>query len=257
MLIAALAAAIVRAQPAPSDAEHSRLIEGVRKQALAYDESLPNFICTQETKRSSASTKGEQKWKRLDTLTIRLSYFGRKEDYRVVQVNGKPVDKTMNKVGGSRTQGDFGSLVRGVFHQKSEGKFDWDGWSEWKGKKVAVIRYRIEREHSQFATTSSGYNHGERVMWGAEGAIYADAETHQILRLTMDSTSMPADFPVREVHISMEYATQKIGDREYLLPSQSVSETVTAKERRKSESRFTEYRKFSSESAIKFGEEKL
>src|SRR4051794_34340976 len=83
-------------QPAPSELERSAFIEQVRKQAIAYDETLPNFICNQLTRRvSTPAGSGDEHWKELDTLTIRLSYFGRKEDYRVVQVNGKPTDKTM------------------------------------------------------------------------------------------------------------------------------------------------------------------
>jgi hypothetical protein len=33
-------------------------------------------------------------------LTIHVSYFGQKEEYRVVRVNGKPVDKPLEKMGG-------------------------------------------------------------------------------------------------------------------------------------------------------------
>jgi hypothetical protein len=255
-LLASIAALAAHGQPAPTVAEQSALIEQVRRQALAYDESLPNFICTQETRRTSAGLR-EDKWKELDTLTIRLTYFGRKEDYRVVQVNGKPADKAMNKVGGWKTNGDFGSMLHAVFAAKSQAKFEWERSMTWNGRPVTVWKYHIAREHSTFNSSASGFLHSSRVVFGVDGTIYADAETNHVLRLSVDAKDLPASYPVKEIHIALEYAKQKIGDTEYLLPAQSISESVMGKERRKSETRFIDYRKFSTETAIKYGDQKL
>src|SRR5215472_1331903 len=97
---AALPAAQDR-QP-PSAEQREEMIAEVRQKALAYSESLPNFLCTQLTRRYSAPATGsaEPAWTLHDSLTIRLSYFGQKEDYRVVQVNGKPTNKALGQVGG-------------------------------------------------------------------------------------------------------------------------------------------------------------
>jgi hypothetical protein len=255
-LIGWISVLVTFGQAVPPAEEQSAFIEQVRKQALAYDESLPNFICTQETRRTSAGLHDE-KWKELDTLTIRLSYFGRKEDYRVVQVNGKPADKAMNKVGGWKTNGDFGSMLHAVFMAKSQAKFQWERSKTWNGRPVAVLTYHIDREHSTFNSSASGFLHSTRVVFGVDGTIYADAETNQVLRLTVDARDLPATYPVREIHIALEYAKQKIGDSEYLLPAKSVSESVMGKDRRKSETRFIEYRKFSTDTAIKYGDQKL
>ena len=252
----AIAMFVAYGQPAPTAAEQSALIEQVRRQALAYDESLPNFICTQETLRTSAGLR-DDKWKVLDTLTIRLTYFGRKEDYRVVQVNGKPADKAMSKMGGWKTNGDFGSMLHAVFVAKSQAKFEWERWTTWSGRPVAVFKYHIDREHSTFNSSASGFLHSTRVVFGVDGTVYADAETNHVLRLSVDSKDLPAGYAVREVHIVLEYAKQKIGDTEYLLPAQSITESVMVKDRRKAETRFIDYRKFSTDTAIKYGDQKL
>jgi hypothetical protein len=246
-------AGVAAAQP-PEDL--SAFIEQVRQQALAYDDSLPNFICTQETERSS-SKPGTDDWKVLDTLTIRLSYFGKKEDYRVTQVNGKPTDKSFSQIGGWKTVGDFGSMLRAVFREKSRAKFEWNRWDMWNGRKVAVMNYRIDKEHSGFNTNTHAFLHTNHTAWAAVGTVFADAENHQVFRLTVDSVEVPATDPVREVHIALDYAFQKIGDREYLLPAKSVSIMVFKSDRKKSEAHFTGYRKFSADAAITFGEAKL
>ncbi len=243
------------AQPVSSPPEASALIEEIRGNALAYDKNLPNFICTQETRRSSVSNKpGDENWKVRDTLTIRLSYFGRKEDYRVIQVNGKPTDKGIDKIGGWKTIGDFGSIMRAVFAVKSQTSFELEPAETWNGRPVAVLKYRIAPEHSNFNSATGGVLHTNRSVFGAEGTVYADAETKQVLRLTLNSTGFPDGFPIREVHITAEYAKQKIGDGEYLLPTRTVSITVTKGDRKKGETQFSDYRMFSADTSIKFGE---
>jgi hypothetical protein len=240
-------------QPAPMPAAQQELIDQVRTQALAYVENLPNFICTQETRRSSASTKTPEEWKPLDTLKIRLTYFGKKEDYRVVSVNGRPADKTLSEMKGWKTVGDFGSTLLALFREKTKARFEWQEWTVWNGRKAAVLKFQVDQENSPFQS-ASGPN--RKVNWAAEGLVYADLETHQVLRLTIDSKDIPEGFPAREVHIDSEFAFQKIGENEFLLPVRSVSVTIADKQRRKSDSRFLDYRKFSAETEIKFGEGK-
>lgn len=106
------------------------MIAESRQRALAYTKSLPDFLCTEVTRRYSApSDRGlEPSWKLLDTLTVRVSYFDQKEAYRVVRINDKPADKDLAKVGGWATRGDFGSMLRGVFDPKSEARFEWERW---------------------------------------------------------------------------------------------------------------------------------
>ena len=238
-------------QIAPTGPEQAALIDRVRLQALAYVENLPNFICTQETHRSSATAKAPEQWKTLDTLKIRLTYFGKKEDYRVISVNVKPADKSFTEMKGWKTQGDFGSTLLALFREKTKARFEWQEWTVWDGRKAAVLKFQVDQEHSPFQSSSGP---GRKINWAAEGLVFADLETRQVLRLTINSKDIPESFPAREVHIDSQFAFQKIGENEFLLPARSVSMTVTGKERRKSDSRFLDYRKFSADAEIKFGE---
>jgi len=231
-------------------------IAAAREQALAYVQTLPDFLCTQVTRRysaSSAPSTREPSWKPMDTLTIRLSYFGQKEDYRVVRINNKPVDKPLAKVGGSTARGDFGSMLKNVFTPKSETQFTWDRWDTWNGRRVAVFAYQIERAYSTFDSTVRGFLKPSTTIFGVKGLVEIDEESRQTLRLTIDSTDMPADSPVREVHWALDYDYRKIGGREFLLPSRSVTLLLLKSGRVKLDSEFTEYRKFSANTTIEFG----
>jgi hypothetical protein len=238
----------------PSPEQREAMIAEVRQKALAYTKSLPDFLCTQVTHRYSARVKAgtDPDWTLHDTLTIRLSYFEEKEDYRVIQVNGKPTAKTLGQVGGWTAKGDFGSMLRGVFAAKSETQFEWQRWDSLNGRPAAVLAYRIERAHSQFHSTGQRFLHTVRANWGASGLVFADADTRQVVRLTVDSAEMPPGSPTKEVHIVLEYAYQKIGDREFLLPSQSTSLMTVQDQRMRLDSRFTAYQKFSADTEIKY-----
>jgi len=242
---------------APAKEEQTAIIEGVRQKSLAYVDSLPNFICTQVTKRFSSPEKAgrEPVWKPIDTLVIHLTYDGKKENYRVVSVNGKPTDKLLSQIRGTKTFGDFASLVKGIFREKSEAKFEWLRWAEFQGRRVAVLGYRIDEAHSPFRTFS-GKDRTEYAAWPAQGEVYADASTWQVLKLTTNSISMPEEMAAREVHITFALDWQSIGGQNYLLPAETSSLMVFPKERRKSETRFTDYKKFSSDTAITYGPDK-
>jgi hypothetical protein len=243
----------VAAAQAPSSEEQAAFIAASREHGLAYSKTLPNFLCTEVTRRSStpASQGLDGPWKLADTLTIRLSYFDQKEDYRVIKINGKPVNKPLSSVSGWATKGDFGSMLRAIFDEESHAKFVWERWDTWKGRRVAVYSYRIERDHSGF-TTDTGSQ--KRTNWGAKGVVHIDADTRQAVRLTVESMEMPAASAVKDVNIAIDYDFLKIGTDQFLLPSHSVTIMIdkNGKTARKSDSEFSEYRKFSADTKLQF-----
>src|SRR5262249_40862599 len=93
--------------PPPSSPPQARNLDDVRAYALSYSRRLPDFICTQVTRRYAAPPVGSKysrgdtqpRWQSLDTLQIRLSYFDQKEDYKLVMVNNTVTNQDYSKVG--------------------------------------------------------------------------------------------------------------------------------------------------------------
>jgi len=239
-------------QSAPTAEERDTFIAEVRQAALAYSARLPDFLCTQVTRRSSAAAQSQPPaWKPRDTLTIRLTYFEKKENYRVIRVNDQLVDKSLTQMPGWKTTGDFGGMLRDIFDPKHEAQFEWSRWDSWNGRRVAVLAFSIDRRHSPFRSTAQKFAHKKSANWGAKGLIYADAETRQTLHVAVDGVNNP-DSPTHDVHLVLDYAEQPVGDHSYLLPSRSVSIVNVSGMLLKNESQFTEYRKFSTDSDVKF-----
>jgi hypothetical protein len=86
--------------------EQASLLEQAREAAMRYSDSLPDFICT-EVVRRSLDPQGNGRWRRVDTLTVKLSYFEHKEDYKLMLIDGKPTVIEYQYLGGTLSTGEF------------------------------------------------------------------------------------------------------------------------------------------------------
>jgi hypothetical protein len=88
-----------------------------------------------------------------------------------------------------------------------------------------------------------------------DGSLWIDQETHRVLRIEQRTTGMPNDFPTSKAESTVEYAFVKIEQKTYLLPAKSdnlgCARGSGACTRNSIE--FRNYRKFTTESQIKFG----
>ncbi len=73
-----------------------------------------------------------------------------------------------------------------------------------------------------------------------------------VLRLTLEAIDLPPAFPVQQAKTMLNYDYTKIGDREYLLPLLAEVRMRHDKYMIKNDVEFRLYRKFGTESNIKF-----
>src|SRR5215831_10069606 len=134
--------------PPPSSEEQAAIITEARDYALNYSKTLPDFICTQVTRRYAAPAPGTRQggpagsdpsWYALDTLTLKLSYFEQKEDYKLILVNNAVTTQDYRTLGGATSTGDFGSMMREIFEPASQAHFEWDHWGTLRGRRVMAF----------------------------------------------------------------------------------------------------------------------
>jgi hypothetical protein len=233
--------------PAPTPEERDRVLQEARANSEAYDKSLPDFICTQVTRRYE-DPSGLEFWRLADTLTARLSYFEGKEDYKLVLVNNHMVTFDYERVGGTTTRGEFGTLLKKLFDPKSHTRFEWTRWATLRGKRMHVYAYRIAQPNSDF---SIAYEH-ESMKPGYQGTIFVDHATRQIARLTIDVPETAPGFPIQSVAMVLDYDYADIAGQKYLLPLKAVARSRTGKMLAKNETEFRLYRKFAAEATVTF-----
>ncbi|HUI80037.1 MAG TPA: hypothetical protein VLY24_19050 [Bryobacteraceae bacterium] len=245
-------------KPPPSSEEQAAIIDSVRKYALSYSQNLPDYICTQVTRRYVAPIPGgryggkrgdDPSWQLQDTLTIRLSYFEQKEDYKLILVNNTVVQQDYNKLGGSTSSGDFGTMMRQIFERGTEAHFEWDHWGKLRGRLTYVFAYRVSQARSQWHIE---YDRHEDIVSAYHGLVYIDEENRQVLRITLEATDIPAGFPVRLAEDTLDYDYQMLGDQEFLLPLKGEVRMATSDGMSRNANEFRLYHKYSAESAIKF-----
>jgi len=244
--------------PPPSSQEQAAIITEVREYALNYSKTLPDFICTQVTRRFAAPAPGtkyggsadsEPRWTALDTLTIKLSYFEQKEDYKLILVNNTMTTQDYGTLGGSTTTGDFGSMMREIFEPSSQAKFEWDHWGTLRGRRVLAFSYRVAQARSQWHIV---YEKKLDIVPAYHGLVYVDKETHEVMRVTLEAEDIPAGFPIHRADTVLDYDFQQLTGKTFLLPLKSTTIMATSEYWTKNDEEFRVYRKYSAESDIKF-----
>jgi hypothetical protein len=246
----------------PTSEEQAAILGDVREYALNYSDTLPDFICTQVTRRFAApGTKysglmGEDpRWQLQDTLQIRLSYFEKHEHYVVVLMNNSIVNKDYDKVGGSKAFGEFGTMMREIFEPSTETRFAWDHWATLRGKRVMVFNYHVRLDHSKFQI---GVEEGHlRITTAYRGLVEVEPDTHAVMRIVQEAEDIPSYFPMKETKDILDYEYQDLSGHTFLLPlkSQVLMKTNEAVVRLDEEFRL--YRKYSADSEIKFDTEPI
>jgi hypothetical protein len=237
--------------PPPDSVEQAKIIDAVREYVTNYTKSLPNFICVQVTRRDVDRAGTGSSWYHMDTITSRLSYNGQHEDYEVILKDNQPVTNVkLEQLGGTVSAGEFGTMMNEIFEPQSRAQFSWDHWATLRGRRTYVFAYDIEQEYSQYHVKEVETN--REVVPAYRGLIYIDRDTNSITKITLNPYNMPADFPIHEIHESLDYDSQTIGDTQYMLPLKAVLTSKLARFATKNDIEFRLYRKFETGSTIKF-----
>jgi len=244
-------------QPDPPDSiEQAKLIDEAREYALTYEKQLPNYICAEIQRRyrdpyhHSANSLEDADWRLEDTITTKLTYFEHQEKYEVQMVNNRSVtNMPIEKLGGAVSRGEFGSMMRYIFDPDSQARFEWDKWTTLRGRRAYVFDFDIDQAHSKYSIL---WDNSLELRPAYRGSIYIDKETHMIVRLVESPYDIPATYPVQAVKTTLDFDFVKIGDGEYLVPMKVEVISATNRYLARNDKEFRLYRKFGTETNIKF-----
>lgn len=236
--------------PPPSAEDQQKIIAQIRDYALNYSKRLPDFICTQVTRRY-ADPSGLEFWHKLDTVVTKLSYFEQKEDYKVMLVNDRPTDVSYDKLGGSISSGEFGSMMREIFEPESAATFEWTRWATLRGRRHHVYSYRVPKDRSRW---SLDYEHRLQYVPGYHGLIFVDRDSVTVSRIRLEAENVPPSFPIQQASIELDYDSVDISGIPFVLPLKHTMRMREGKLLIKNEVEFRMYRKFGAEAVITFGD---
>lgn len=239
--------------PPPSAAEQNKLLEEMQEYARSYSRRLPDFICMQVTRRFE-DPSGLEFWQRLDVITAKLTFFEGKEDYKVVLINNHYLDTTLDKIGGTTSRGEFGTMLNEIFDPASGARFKWERWATLRGKRMHVFSFAIPQSKSKFLVN---YRDEQWLLAAYKGFLYLDRDTGAVMRITQEIDGLPPSFPLQQITSTIDYDTIEIAGAKYVLPIKAVNRSREGKKLQKNEIEFRMYNKFGVEANITFEPEPL
>jgi len=233
--------------PPPSAEEQIEVIEKAREYALGYTKRLPDFFCLQVTRRY-IDPSGLEFWRLGDTITTKLSYFEQKEDYKVMTINGRLTEVPYQQLDGSTSSGEFGSMMRELFERNTQARFEWLRWATLRGRRNHVYTYFVAQPNSKWTVS---YQRRDVTTPGYKGLVYVDRDTLEVTKITLEA-DMPPTFPIQMATTSLDYDLIEISGNKFMLPLRAEVRMRSGKDLIKNEVEFRMYRKFGTDTSIKF-----
>jgi|SRR5271165_2761851 len=237
--------------PDPTLDEQHGVLDEVREYVANYSKNLPNFICVQVTRRAVDMSGKGTAWHPTDTITTKLTYDGVREDYEVILKNSQPVTNVkMEQLGGTVSEGEFGTMMKEIFEPESQTTFGWDHWATLRGRRAYVFSYDIAQANSRYHVEQVDTK--QSIEPAYRGQIFVDKDTKMVTKITLNPYGIPPDFPIQDLHVTLDYDFAKIADGTYMLPLKAVLTSRAGRAATKNEIEFRLYRKFETGSTIKF-----
>jgi hypothetical protein len=251
VLLGAFGAALAQPTPSPTPgAEELKVVlADARMHALQNESSLPDFVCTQTTRRFESASANT--WQPIDVIVERLTYFDHREAYKVLTLNGQPANIAHEQLNGASSSGEFGSLTKAIFLPETETEFEWHETSMLRGKTTQVYAYRVRAMQSRYHIAVP--ERSLDFVAGYHGFIFVDNKEHLVYRVTLHADGIPSNFPIQDVEVSLDYDYTRIGQADYLLPLRFELSSREGDRFVKNYVEYGNYQKFLAVSVVTFG----
>jgi len=235
-----LPAAEIPAMAAPDEHTQNVILAKAAETLMNSIHKLPDFYARQTTNRyhdlkvvhlSPAAMPDiyeHQAFRPLDNFSDTVYYRDGKE------VEAATEDRLGNKIkprNGLVNWGVFGQLQRIVVTDIYKGKMEWGHWEQRATGPVAVFRYSIPKEKSNYIVNFCCIGlpnekwHDFQSIPPFHGEIAIDAEKGAVYRLVI-VTELSPDDPIFQANIMVEYEPVEIGGEMYVCPRKSVTITT-------------------------------
>ncbi len=246
-IVAALLAGVVLGQPRDSD---QQTIATVREYALNYTKRLLSYTCILTTRHvTRPANAGNPIPPEMTDIEEQFSFVNGKELRTITRIDGHAVPEGTTSPLTEASSGEFGNMLNAIFQPSTQTEFRLDRPTKLNDRKVDVLTFHVPQAKGYTLNGSKG---SLRVPF--EGSVYADAETHEVLKIQLKTTKVPPNFEIRNHSLILEYKSTRIGGKDFILPSRFVLEYYDGPDDRihTNEGRYSGYHLFSANSEIHF-----
>jgi hypothetical protein len=181
---------------------------------MGFVETLRGYVCEELMSRYESTTK-PLSWRALDVVGMEVVYQDQKEDYRKITLNGRPVNKKLEELGGAWSTGEFGTVLIDLFAPRTAADFHYQRDSHMAGVLTKEYSFNVTHANSHWTIHMGSKQYDPAY----KGSVWIDPKTARVMRIEMQAYGFPADFESNEVESATDYEYVRLGDaQQYLLP---------------------------------------
>jgi hypothetical protein len=224
------------------------LFEKARESADRMDKELAQFICQEQIERSKGSI-GSEHSRKVDVITLQVSYDSGEEHYTDILQNSKRLDR-IGAVKGAWSEGEYGTFLReaaNIFRSKplrflSMGAID--------GQPAAAYAFDLSADESPWDMQVSGKHY----ILPFHGQLWVSPTTGNILQIDRISTSANPAIGISGVNWSVTFGEVQVDGKRCWLPTKAIySVTYLGSDRHEwNKIAFSGYRRYGSEVTVHF-----
>jgi hypothetical protein len=231
----------------PGGVQDDPLVQRAREASERFFGMLPNFLCQQSTTRSYAGA--DKHWRRVDQVTAEVLYDHHHESYRDVKLNGRSTGRSMMDLPGSRSTGEFGSTLRGLFDKDTAALFKFHSNATLSGFSTARYDFAVSGDQSDWLISAGS----QKIRTSYTGRIWIDRKSGNVVRIEMKAVDLPKAFPFQNVEAEVDYGPVVLPSGRYFLPERAENVSCNnPKSCSRNLIEFRNYHKYIGESSISF-----
>ena len=228
------------------------VLDRARQWALSFTANLPDFVCTQITRRSDNRGQGDKELKKRHYIVTKVQFVEGAESYMTLTVDGKPSQRHIREISG---MGEFGSALQALFQPGSPARFFHQGDSLVDGQPAVIFAVTHPSGYQLYTGVLHDGTLQNFVRVGYEGHIHVAKDSSALLRIEGERIfGVPADFPVRQARFQIDYGPVDIEGHTYWLPLRSRDVLVGRRGWiNQNENKWMNYRRFATKTTLDFG----
>jgi hypothetical protein len=197
------------------------LLEKIRERMIFNLSHQPNYTCLETIERSSRP-KDTGKLKIIDTVRLEVGVADGHEMFaRPGSKKFEEVDISKIVTRGVIGNGNFSTHAHALFTTNSA-TFRYLGQEVFQGKRALRYEYDVPQKLSTYRLRVGGV--GSIVSY--HGSVYVSPGTFDIKRIEVIADRVPVELALSSAQDIIDYATARIGEVDFLLPSESVQTMI-------------------------------
>jgi hypothetical protein len=225
--------------------------ELLEKSRLANDDlyaNLKSFVCQEEIQRFKGDMHGS-KSRPIDRVSANLSFENGVERYYDIRQNSHSLT-SISALTGAWSEGEFGTLLQQTAQLLASQSVSFVESTTLAGKAAVIYRFSVTEGESPWDLEVGSAHY--RLPFTTD--VWISAATGEILKITRKSISIPEETRISEIDWDVTLDAVDLNGTTWRLPTAAAYSVsyVEAKRREWNQMSFSGYRRYGSESSLRF-----